>query len=81
MKRKLMQLSISCVLGLFAFQAFGGEGTAMGSGGYQRDCSKMADAKKKARCEEVNKTMNACNGKAGDDLTNCMKERHRNNRK
>ena len=44
------------------------------SGGYARNCSQMP-AEKKARCEEVNKAMAVCAGKkAGDELTNCLKE-------
>lgn len=71
MKRALMQLSISCVLGLLACQANASERTL--ASGQSRDCSQMADAKKKARCEETNKAMAACAGKkAGDELTNCL---------
>ena len=81
MKRILMLLSISCVLGVFSFQAYGGnEGRTMSSGGYQRDCSKMEDAKKKARCEEVNKAMNACNGTKAGEVGDCAKKQHKKNK-
>jgi len=77
MERVLVRFSISCVLGLFSLQAFGADRPVL-SGGYQRDCSKMADAKRKARCEEANKAMNVCSGKkAGDELTNCLKEQRK----
>lgn len=77
MKRKLLQVSICCALGMLPLQAFGGEGPAMT--GYQRDCSKITDAKKKARCEEVNKAMSACEGKKAGDAADCMKREHAKN--
>ena len=77
MKRKLMQLSVCCALGVLSFQAVGGEGPGMA--GHQRDCSKIADAKKKARCEEVNKAMSACEGKKAGDVADCVKHEHAKN--
>lgn len=77
MKRKLLQVSICCAFGMLSFQAFGGEGPAMA--GHQRDCSKIADAKKKARCEEVNKAMSACEGKKASEAADCMKREHAKN--
>jgi hypothetical protein len=75
MKRTLMQLSISCVLGLLVCQANAGEHRL--ASGQSRDCSQMTDAKKKASCEETNKVMEACAGKAGDEMVSCMKAQHK----
>jgi hypothetical protein len=70
MKQMLIRLSVSCVLGLLAFQAYGAELAS----GYKRDCSQMP-AEKKARCEQVNNAMGACAGKkAGEELDRCLKE-------
>ena len=76
MKRMLMRLFISSALGLVVFQAYGAERTLS----YERlrDCSQMPDAEKKARCEAVNKAMEACKGKqAGDELSNCLKQQRK----
>jgi len=76
MKRMLMQLSISCALGLLAVQAYGEDRVLGHDKG--RDCSQMPDAARKARCEAVNKAMDACKGKkAGDELTNCLKQQRK----
>lgn len=73
MKRVLIQLSISCALGLLVSQASAEERVL--ASGQQRDCSKMTDARQKARCENTNKAMQACAGKkAGDELTSCLME-------
>jgi hypothetical protein len=80
MKRVLIQLYISCALGLLVFQAFAEERTL--APGQQRDCSQMTDAKKKARCEDTNKAMAACAGKkAGNELTGCLMEQRMGQRK
>lgn len=42
--------------------------------GYQRDCSSMTDARKKARCEEANKAMEACKGQKAENVANCVME-------
>lgn len=73
MKRMLIPLSISCALGLLSLQAYGAERERTLASQKPRDCSKMDNAKKKARCEEVNNAMKACTGKkAGEELTNCL---------
>lgn len=73
MKRVLIQLSISCALGLFVSQAYAEERVL--ASGQQRDCSHMSDAKQKARCEDTNKAMQACAGKKnGEELTSCLME-------
>ena len=80
MKRVLIKLSICCVLGLFVSQTYAQERTL--ASGQQRDCSQMADAKKKARCADANKAMAACAGKkAGDELTSCLMEQRMSQRK
>ena len=72
MKRALIRLSISCLFGLLVFDSVAAEERTLASGQY-RDCSRMADAKQKARCEDANKAMQACAGKKnGDELTNCL---------
>ncbi len=78
MKRKLMQLSIFCALGMLSFQALGGEGFATGNG-RQHDCSKITDTKKRARCEEAGRAMSACEGRRGDDYAACVKYEHAKN--
>lgn len=80
MKRVLIQLSISCALGLLVSQAFAEE-RALASG-QMRDCTQMTDAKKKSRCEDTNKAMAACAGKkAGSELTSCLMEQRMGQRK
>lgn len=71
MKRAFLQISALFYFGLSATQALAAEPTL--AAGQSRDCSKMQTAEKKARCEEVNKAMQACAGKkAGEELSKCL---------
>lgn len=80
MKRVLIQLSISCALGLLVSQAYAAERVL--ASGQQRDCSKMTNARQKASCEDTNKAMAACAGKKnGNELTNCLMEQRMSQRK
>lgn len=74
MKRKLIPLSLSCMLSVLCLQASGAEEPAAAQ---QRDCSKIGDYKKRARCEEVNRALIACSGRQGEALNACMREQYR----
>jgi hypothetical protein len=69
-----MKFSLSMLLAAVAAATFATTASAMptpgkGPGAHPMDCAK---AKDKARCESLNKDIEACRGKTGDEWRACM---------
>ncbi|MFA5916202.1 MAG: hypothetical protein WC830_21860 [Burkholderiales bacterium] len=72
MKSPLSALLAAISAAIFAIAASAqpaGPGPGRGAGPRQMDCAK---AKDKARCEALNKDIEACRDKVGDDWRSCM---------
>jgi len=72
MKSSLSMLLAGIAAATFATSAIAmpaGDVPRKGPGAHPMDCAK---AKDKARCESLNKDLEACRGKTGDDWRECM---------